>query len=71
MLLRAPNAQEGYTPLIAASSAGKLECVQLLLDHGADVNIADPVISTPIAAHIPMLMTERCTERSDGIACCS
>jgi ankyrin repeat protein len=35
--------QEGYTPLIAAAGAGQLACVALLLDHGADVNIADPV----------------------------
>lgn len=37
------HVQEGYTALIAASSAGQLECVRLLIQHGADVNTADPV----------------------------
>ena len=40
--------KEGFTALIAASSAGHLDCVKLLLDHGAEVNTADPV---SIAAH--------------------
>jgi ankyrin repeat protein len=35
--------QEGYTALIAAAGAGQLGCVQLLIQHGADVNTADPV----------------------------
>lgn len=37
--------QEGFTALIAASSAGHIECVKLLLDHGADIHLADPVLT--------------------------
>ena len=29
---------DGATPLCEASNSGSVDCVQLLLDHGADVN---------------------------------
>jgi len=35
--------QEGFTALIAAASAGHIEVVKLLLDHGAEINTTDPV----------------------------
>ncbi len=35
--------KEGFTALIAAASAGHIDCVKLLLDRGAEVNTADPV----------------------------
>lgn len=35
--------QEGFTALIAAASAGHIEVVKLLLDHGAEIITADPV----------------------------
>ena len=35
--------QSGWTALKKASNAGHMECVQVLLDKGADVNIHDKV----------------------------
>lgn len=35
--------QKGWTPLTWASSAGHVECVQLLLDRGAHVNHQEDV----------------------------
>ena len=35
--------QGNYTVLIAAASGGHLDCVQLLVENGAEVNTADPV----------------------------
>ena len=36
--------QIGFTALIAAASKGHTSIVEKLLDHGAEVNVADPVI---------------------------
>lgn len=38
---------DGSTPLCEACSAGSLECVQLLLDHGA---MADPALTSRTAS---------------------
>ena len=35
--------QDGWTALMKASKAGHMECVQVLLDKGAEVNIHDKV----------------------------
>ena len=35
--------QEGQTPLMGASYGGSVECVQMLLDRGAQVNVQDKV----------------------------
>ena len=35
--------QEGVTALMRASVAGHMECVQMLLDKGADVNMQSKV----------------------------
>jgi hypothetical protein len=35
--------QDGFTALIAAAAGGHLECVRLLVDHGADVHKGGPV----------------------------
>ena len=42
----------GYTPLICASVTGHAEIVQFLLQHGADINIADNLGFTPLSAAI-------------------
>jgi len=46
------NAQNntGQTPLYVAAAHGHFDCVQNLLDHYADVNIADVYGNTPFAA---------------------
>ena len=36
--------QDGWTALMKASVAGKVECVKVLLDRGAEVNMQDKVI---------------------------
>jgi ankyrin repeat protein len=33
--------QEGWTPLHAAAQEGRLQCIQLLVDKGAEVDAAD------------------------------
>ena len=35
--------QNGDTALMLASQAGNLECVEMLLDRGADINMQDKV----------------------------
>ena len=35
--------QDGWTALMMASNAGHMECVQVLLDKGADVNMQNKV----------------------------
>ena len=40
--------QLGETALMKASVAGQLECIKLLLDRGAEVNMQDKVIGVII-----------------------
>ena len=35
--------KEGWTPLMRASNAGHMECVKVLLDKGAEVNMQNMV----------------------------
>ena len=35
--------QNGHTPLMRASLGGKVECVKVLLDHGAQIDLHDKV----------------------------
>ena len=39
------SVQDGRSPLMVAASGGKVKCLQLLLDKGADVNHQDEVSS--------------------------
>jgi uncharacterized protein len=52
MVTAEPRAQQreigGFTPLLYAARQGCLECVKLLLDHHADVNLPDPEGVTPL-----------------------
>jgi len=43
-----PNARDdaGYTPLIAASRAGKVPMIRLLRSHGADPNLRDAAVNS-------------------------
>ena len=40
--------QDGWTALMKASEAGKLECVKVLLDKGAQVNMQSKVSGVSI-----------------------
>ena len=44
--------QNGRTPLYVASVNGDKDVAQLLLDHGADVNIADSVRISLLSMHV-------------------
>ena len=37
--------QDGWTALMKASVEGHMECVKVLLDRGADVNMQEPLVS--------------------------
>ena len=41
-------AQGGLTPLMFAARSGCIECAELLLDAGADINLSDPYGVTPL-----------------------
>ena len=43
MINKCLSLQEGSTALMRASNAGHMECVTILLDKGADVNIQNDV----------------------------
>ena len=44
--------QDGLTPLIGASLASHIECVNVLLDKGAQVNLQDKVSAVPDQANV-------------------
>lgn len=48
-LLKHADIAEDCTPLIVAVRKGHLEIVELLVEHGADVNLADRVGMTPLS----------------------
>ena len=42
-----PPLQDGYTALMLASGYGHVECVNVLLDRGAQANLQDKVSTVP------------------------
>ena len=40
----------GMTPLIRAAENGRIDCVNTLIEAGADVNMADSLSRTPLIA---------------------
>ena len=55
--------QWGWTVLRMASEAGQVECVKVLLDRGAEVNMQDKVIGVIIHCvhamqHVPSLVED-------------
>ena len=59
--------QDGETALMKASKAGHMECVQVLLDKGADVNMQHTWVSGVIIhcvhamQHVPRVSEDMCT----------
>ena len=45
--------QDGWTALMKASEAGQVECIKVLLDRGAEVNMQDTVSGVDVN---PLLM---------------
>jgi len=43
---------DGKTALLLAASEGYSACLQLLLQHGADVNLSDCMQETPLLAGV-------------------
>ena len=55
------SSQEGWTTLMKSSRAGHMECVTVLLDKGAEVNIQDTVSGVIIHCvlamqHVPRIL---------------
>ncbi len=52
LLVKKPNLNlkdaKGWTAIVSAVDCGNLKCVQLLLDHGADINVQDNEGVTPL-----------------------
>ena len=53
------SSQEGWTALMLASRAGHMECVTVLLDKGAEVNIPDTVSGVIIHCVLAMQYVPR------------
>ena len=54
--------QWGATALMKASEAGKVECVELLLDAGVQVNVQNEVCAVLIKLQVTKLYLGRCTQ---------
>ena len=48
--------QDGETALMKASTAGKVECIKVLLDRGAEVNMQDKVSGIINVVHMQCSM---------------
>ena len=61
--------QDGQTALMKASGAGQVECVKVLLDRGAEVNMQDKVIGVIIHCVHAMQHVPRVPPISGGCTC--
>ena len=61
------HAQRGETPLYIAACEGKTECVQLLIDAGADLN-ATPKARAALSSRFPARESRPLTRRSPSRA---
>ena len=61
--------QDGQTALMKASEAGQVECVKVLLDRGAEVNMQDKVIGVIIHCVHAMQHVPRVPPISGGCTC--
>lgn len=62
-LVNEPHPGTGTTPLLAAAKGGHNRCIEVLLEHGADVNQANKEGWTPLMAAVRFANrdTTRCT----------
>ena len=61
--------QDGWTALMMAVVAGQVECVKVLLDTGAEVNMQDKVIGVIIHCVHAMQHVPRVPPISGGCTC--
>ena len=61
--------QDGQTALMKASTAGQVECVKVLLDRGAEVNMQDKVIGVIMHCVHAMQHVPRVPPISGGCTC--
>ena len=61
--------QDGRTALMMASEAGQVECVKVLLDRGAEVNMQNKVIGVIIHCVHAMQHVPRVPPISGGCTC--
>ena len=70
--------QYGWTALMKASEAGHMECVQMLLDKGAEVNIHDKVrchytlcTCNAVCTHSPQYWLKTCAQEPYCVHTCT
>ena len=61
--------QDGQTALMKASVAGQVECMKMLLDRGAEVNMQDKVIGVIMHCVHAMQHVPRVPPISGGCTC--
>ena len=67
-LANEPHLETGTTPLLAAAKSGHNRCIEVLLEHGADVNQANKEGWTPLMAAVRFADrdTTRCAKLDPG-----
>ena len=63
------SVKDGWTALMMASDSGQVECVKVLLDRGAEVNMQDKVIGVIIQCVHAMQHVPRVPPISGGCTC--